>query len=309
MIIKSPYPDVSIPEIPLSQFVFENAKTLGDKPALIEGATGRTITYAQLVDSIRRVAANLTDGGVKQGDVFGILSPNIPEYAIMFHAVATLGGVATTINPLYTDREIEHQLRDSKARFLVTVPSCVGKASEAAKKAGIDELFVFGEADGATSFDSLLVENDRPLPQIDIDVRHDLVALPYSSGTTGLAKGVMLTHHNLVSNLKQMESLDYFFENDKLICVLPLFHIYGLMVVLNMGLYTGSTIITLPRFELETFLQTAQRYEITLVHVVPPVILSLSKNPIVDKYKLPKLKTIFSGAAPLGVELTEVCMK
>ena len=118
----------------------------------------------------------------------------------------------------------------------------------------------------------------------------------------------MLTHHNLVSNLKQMEGLDYFVENDTLICVLPLFHIYGLVVVLNMGLYTGATIVTLPRFELETFLQIAQKYEVSLAHLVPPVVLALSKHPIVDSYKLPKLRTIFSGAAPLGSDLTQACM-
>src|SRR6185295_3021623 len=116
---------------------------------------------------------------------------------------------------------------------------------------------------GATSFDSLLVDNGRA-EQVEVDPLEDLVALPYSSGTTGLPKGVMLTHHNLVSNLKQMEGLEYFSESDTLICVLPLFHIYGLVVVLNMGLYQGATIVTMPRFDLEGFLKAAQDYEVTL---------------------------------------------
>jgi acyl-CoA synthetase (AMP-forming)/AMP-acid ligase II len=308
MIIKSPYADVLIPEVPLTSFVLGRASELGDKPALIEAATGRTITYAQLIESIHNVAANLSKRGFKQGEVFGILSPNLPEFAIIFHAVATLGGTATLLNPLYTDREIAHQLNDSKARFLVTIPLFMEKAQAASNESSIEEIFVFGTAEGATSFDSLLAENKEPLPNVTINPREDLVALPYSSGTTGLPKGVMLTHYNLVSNLMQMDGLDYFYESDTLICVLPLFHIYGLVVVLNMGLYKGATIVTMPRFDLEVFLKAAQDYQISLAHLVPPIVLGLSKNPIVDNYNLPKLKTIFSGAAPLGPDLTQACI-
>lgn len=307
MIIKGPYQDVSIPETALTPFVLRRVAELGAKPALIEGPTGRTLTYQQLADAISIAAWNLAQRGFKKGEVFGILSPNCPEYAIAFHAVATLGGIVTPINPLYTSYEIVHQLKDSGARFLVTVPGCLDKVSEAAKAAGIEELFVFGEAPGANSFDSLLVDNGRA-EQVEIDPRADLIALPYSSGTTGLPKGVMLTHHNLVANICQMEGLCYFYETDTLICVLPLFHIYGLVVVLNMGLYSGATIVLMPRFDLETFLQTLQRYDVTLAHLVPPIVLSLSKNPIIDNYQLPHLKTIFSGAAPLGAELTRACM-
>ena len=306
MIIKGPYPDVSIPKTALTPFVLHRAKELANKPALIDGPSGRAITYAQLADSISIVAHNLSARGFKKGDVLGILSPNCPEYAIAFHAVATLGGIVTPINPLYTKHEIAHQLKDSGARFLVTVPACAEKATEV-HKIGIEELFVFGSAEGATPFDSLLVDNGRA-EQVEIDPLEDLVTLPYSSGTTGLPKGVMLTHHNLVANIRQMEGLCYFYETDILICVLPLFHIYGLVVVLNMGLYSGATIVTMPRFELESFLKAVEQYEVSLAHLVPPVVLSLSKNPVVDNYKLPSLKTIFSGAAPLGEELTRACM-
>jgi acyl-CoA synthetase (AMP-forming)/AMP-acid ligase II len=307
MIIKGPYSDVSIPETALTPFVLHKAKQLGDKAALIEGPTGRTITYAQLPDLISIAAYNLSQRGFKKGEVFGILSPNCPEYGVAFHAVATLGGIVTPINPLYTRSEIAHQLKDSGARFLVTVPACAEKAAEAAEDAGIEELFVFGSAPGATSFDLFLIDNGRA-EQTEINPLEDLVALPYSSGTTGLAKGVMLTHHNLVANICQMEGLCYFYETDTLICVLPLFHIYGLVVVLNMGLYSGATIVMMPRFELESFLKAVQDYDVSLAHLVPPIVLGLSKSPIVDNYKLPKLKTIFSGAAPLGEELTRACM-
>lgn len=308
MIVKSPYPDILIPETSVTSFVLQKAAELRDKPALIEGPTGRTISYTQLVDSIGKAAANLSNRGFKKGEVFGILSPNIPEFAIAFHAVATLGGIVTPINPLYTAGEIAHQLKDARARFLVTVPACIDKAIAAAQEANIEELFVFGSAEGATSFDTLLVDNGHA-EQVAVNPLEDLVVLPYSSGTTGLPKGVMLTHHNLVSNMRQMEGLSYFFESDTLICVLPLFHIYGLVVVLNMGLYTGATIVMMPRFDLEAFLQTAQDYEVSLAHLVPPIVLQLSKNPLVDNYRLPKLRNIFCGAAPLGEDLTRAFMK
>jgi acyl-CoA synthetase (AMP-forming)/AMP-acid ligase II len=307
MIFKGPYPDVDIPETPLTPFVLHRAKELADKAALIDVPTGRSVTYSQLVDSIAIVAYNLAQRGFRKGEVIGILSPNCPEYGIAFHATATLGGVVTPINPLYTSNEIAHQLKDAGARFLVCMSMCLEKAREAAENAGIEEIFVFGNGEGATPFASLLVDNGRA-SQVEVNPREDFVALPYSSGTTGLPKGVMLTHYNLVANIRQMEGLCYFVEDDTLICVLPLFHIYGLVVVLNMGLYTGASIVMLPRFDLETFLKAIQDYEVTLAHIVPPIVLALSKHPVVDNYRMPKLKTIFSGAAPLGEDLTRACM-
>jgi acyl-CoA synthetase (AMP-forming)/AMP-acid ligase II len=308
MIFRGPFPEVTVPETPLTQFVMRRAHELGDKPALIEAPTGRVVTYSELAKSISRVAGNLAKRGFKKGDVVGILSPNVPEYAMAFHGVASLGGVNTTLNPLYTEHEISQQLKDSHARFLVTAPDFIEKARAAATTAQIEELFVFGEAEGATPFAELLI-GDPEVPQVEINPLEDLVALPYSSGTTGLPKGVMLTHHNLVANLRQMEGLCYFTENDTLICVLPLFHIYGLVVILNMGLYTGATIVMMPRFDLEQFLKAISKYGVTLAHLVPPIVLALSKHPIVDEYEVSTLRTIFSGAAPLGESLTRECME
>ena len=312
MIFRGPFPDVTVPEVSLTDFVMRDITQRFSKPALIEGPTGRTITYGELQRSIREVAAGLAARGFKKGDVFGILSPNVPEYGVVFHAVATLGGINTTVNPLYTGPEIAHQLKDAGAKFLVTVPQCVDKATEAAATANIEELFIFepaeGDVNGATPFSQLYLKDGTP-PKVTINPKEDLVALPYSSGTTGLPKGVMLTHHNLVANMCQMVGLRYFTAEDTLVCLLPLFHIYGLVVVLNMGLYSGSTIVTMPRFELEVFLETLQKYDITLAHLVPPIVLALAKHPVVDNYPLPKLKTIFSGAAPLDESLTRACME
>jgi acyl-CoA synthetase (AMP-forming)/AMP-acid ligase II len=308
MIFCGPYPDVTIPEVSLTDFIFRSTEAIRDKPALIDGPSGRQLTYGQFEDSVRRTAATLAKRGFQKSHVFGIFSTNCPEYAIIFHAVAMLGGINTTLNPLYTASEAAAQLNDSGARFLIASSQFIDKAREAAQHSRIEEVFVFGECEGATPFASLL-QSDGAAPPVEIDPREDLVALPYSSGTTGLPKGVMLTHYNLVANLRQMDGLEYFHRDDTLLCVLPLFHIYGLVVVLDMGLHLGATIVTMPRFDLEQFLSLIQQYRVTLSHIVPPIVLKLAKEPIVDRYDLSSLKTIFSGAAPLGADLSRECMQ
>jgi len=308
MIFRGPYPDVDIPEVSLTDFILKTTGEFKDKPALIDGPSGRSLTYGQFEESVRRAAASLARKGLRKGDVFGIFSTNCPEYGVAFHAVAMLGGINTTVNPLYTAEEAAFQLNNSGAKFLVTSPQFVEKAREAAELSEVKELFVFGETEGATPFDSLL-QSDGDVPKVAINPREDLVALPYSSGTTGLPKGVMLTHYNLIANLRQMDGLDYFHHHDTLLCVLPLFHIYGLVVILNMGLHEGATIVTMPRFDLEQFLSLIQKYQVTLSHIVPPIVLQLVRNPIVENYDLSSLKMIFSGAAPLGAELSRECIQ
>lgn len=307
MIFRGPYPDVSIPEVSITDFIFETTSKFKDKPALIDGPTGRSLTYGQFEDAVRQTAASLAQRGFGKGDVFGIFSTNCPEFGVVFHAVAMLGGISTLVNPLYTAEEAAFQLNNSGAIFLVTSPQFVEKARAAAEASKVKELFVFGEADGATPFATLL-DSDGNVPRVEIDPKVDLVALPYSSGTTGLPKGVMLTHYNLVANMRQMDGLEYFGSDDTLLCVLPLFHIYGLVVVLNMGLHMGATIVMMPRFDLEQFLTLIQKYRVTLSHIVPPIVLQLAQNPLIEKYDLSSLKTIFSGAAPLGADLSRACM-
>lgn len=306
MIFRSVHADLPIPEIPLTEFVLQRSRTLGDKPALLEGTSGRRITYQQLPDLIRRAAVGLARRGLRKGDVLAIYSPNLPEYAIAFHAVASLGGINTTVNPLYTADELAFQLGDAGAKYLLTVPQLLDKSLEAAGKSQVQEVFVIGGAQGATSFDELLGDEGE-LPEVKLDPRHDLVALPYSSGTTGLPKGVMLTHYNLVANLLQTEQLKLCTGDDTSLCVLPMFHIYGLSVILNLGLYTGATVVTMPRFELEQFLRIVQDYKVTLLPIVPPIALALAKHPIIDSYDLSSIKIAFSGAAPLSAEVSRAC--
>jgi acyl-CoA synthetase (AMP-forming)/AMP-acid ligase II len=304
--LRSPFPDVVIPDVPLTDFVLAGAGGLGDRPALIDGPSGRTITYAQLAESVRAAAVGLAGRGFGKGDVFAHYAPNLPEYAVAFHAVATVGGVNTTANPLLTADELTRQLRDCGARLLVTVPDQLEKATAAAQAAGVQEVFVYGEGDDATPFASLLQGAGEP-PEVAIEPAEDLVALPYSSGTTGLPKGVMLTHRNLVANMCQFTGLFHTSESDRSIAVLPFFHIYGLVVIMNVVLERGATIVTMPRFELAEFLRVIQDYRITRAAVVPPIVLALAKHPLVDEFDLSSLEFMGSGAAPLSAELEVAC--
>jgi len=308
MVFRSSYPDVEIPDVSLPAFVLERTADLGDKPALIDGPTGRTITYAQLAGGVRRAAAGLAARGLAKGDVVGIFAPNVPEWAVVFHGVITAGGVNTTINSLATEEDVANQLHDSGARFLVTAPPFLDRALPAAQKVGVEEVFVLGEAEGATPFSELLRTDAEP-PDVRIDPAEDLAALPYSSGTTGLPKGVMLTHHNLVANLCQTVVLQHVREDEALIGVLPLFHSYGMTVVMNLSLRQGATVVTMPKFDLEPFLRLLQDHRVTRAYLVPPIILALAKHLAVDGYDLSALEVILSGAAPLDADLAESCAK
>jgi len=306
VVIRSPFPEVDIPDVSLTDFALERAAGLGDKPALIDASSGRSISYTELADSVRAAASGLARRGFAKGDVFAHYAPNSPEYAVAFHAVAQAGGINTTANPMLTAEELTAQLTDSAARLLVTTPELLEKATRAARKAGVEEIFVYGEADGATPFASLLLAGGEP-PDVPIDAAEDLVALPYSSGTSGLPKGVMLTHRNLVANICQMTARTQAGTDDRVIAVLPFFHIYGLVVLMNLSLYRGATVVTMPRFDLAQFLRAVQDYRITRAYVVPPIVLALVKHPLVDEFDLSSLEFVNSGAAPLSAELEAAC--
>ena len=162
MIFKSPHASVTIPEISVTDYVLRRAGELGDKPALIDGPTGRTYTYGQLPGYLNLLAAGFAHHGFRKGDVLAIFSPNLPEYALAFHAAATLGVATTMVPPLFTDEEIIKQLRNSGAKYLLTIPQLMEKASEVAQASGISKIFVIGEAEGAVSFASLLEEWQSP---------------------------------------------------------------------------------------------------------------------------------------------------
>ncbi len=306
MIFSSPYPDIAIPDVPLTDFVLRQAGRLADKPALIDGPSSRTLSYGQLAEAIDRTAAGLSERGFRKGSVLAIYAPNCPAYAVAFHAAASLGGITTTVNPLFTGEELTYQLTEAGADWLLTTPACMDTAREAAARTGVREIFVFGDAPGATPL-AHLSPAAGAAPRVPLDASVDLVALPFSSGTTGLPKGVMLTHANLAANVAQIAACEDVTETDTLIGVLPFFHIYGLTVLMNFALSTGATVVTMPRFELEPFLHILEAHAVSYAYLAPPIVLALAKQPVVDRYDLSRLRVIVSGGAPLGAEVAIAC--
>jgi acyl-CoA synthetase (AMP-forming)/AMP-acid ligase II len=299
MIFRSPYPQLKIPETGFSTFILDRAKKYGDRIALIDAVTGKQITYSEFCESVLSIARGLRRLGFRKGDVFGIYAPNCIEYAFAMHAVFLLGGTLTTVNPLCTSSELASQLKDAGARYLLTTPSHLQRTSEA--MTDLKEIFVTGE-----SFNSLYSDTGT-IPEVSVNPSEDIVALPYSSGTTGFPKGVQLTHRNLVANILQIEQSKIFTAGETVVCVLPLFHIYGLVVILNESLFLGSTIVILPRFELASLLKAIESYRVSIAPLVPPIVLQFAKESIVANYDLSCLKTIFSAAAPLALNLIREC--
>ena len=306
MIARSPFPDVDIPIQSFPEYVFEMADKWQDKPALIDGASGNTLTYADMVQAIGDLAVGLREKGFERGDVMAIYSPNSPEYAVLFYAVISLGGVVTTINPLYTVQELAHQLKDVEARYLFAHPVFIEKADEAAGIAGLKQVFVFEDVAGRVGYRDLLGQSDG-IKTVTVRPKEDVVVIPYSSGTTGLPKGVMLTHYNMVANIAQTLGAESLESDEVLIGILPFYHIYGMTVIMSMALRAGATIVTMPRFEVEHFLELMQDYKVTTAFIVPPIVLALAKDPRVDKYDLSSLENITSGAAPLPEAVATAC--
>jgi acyl-CoA synthetase (AMP-forming)/AMP-acid ligase II len=300
---RSPHGEITVPDHSLTEFVLDRGRGQTRQAALVDGVTGRAVTYGELRDQVRRTAAGLSAIGVRKGDVVGLCIPNSPEFAIALHAAARLGATVTPANPANTTHELAHQLRDAGAKLLIAGASLIDKAREAiAECRQAIELVVTHDAPGLRSLASIARDVDPPT--VTIDPTTDVVALPYSSGTTGLPKGVMLTHRNLVANLLQLEAV----ERNGLhafVAVLPFFHIYGLVVILSFGLRSGTTIVTLPRFEPESFLKTLQDWRVEIAHIVPPMAIALARHPSVKSYDLRHLEAMFSGAAPLGPSVTD----
>ncbi|MCC6241958.1 MAG: AMP-binding protein [Gemmatimonadaceae bacterium] len=304
MHIPSPYADIEIPQSALVPYVLRRAGVLSGKTAIRCGVTGVSLTYGELARAIRQVASGLAARGIRKGDVVGLVSPNTPDFAVVFFAIASIGAICSTVNPMATAEEIGVQFADSEAVMLFTIPEMYDKCAAAARLAStVREVVVFGTHNEATPYAALFAYGETP-PEVEIDPGHDVCALPYSSGTSGIPKGVMLTHRNLVANMAQIVGPEQMVtEADTLIGVLPFFHIYGMVVVMGLALSQGATIVTVPRFDLVGFLQTLQDHRVTYANVVPPILLALAKHPAVAQYDLSALRVLFSGAAPLGADL------
>ncbi|MFI5876290.1 4-coumarate--CoA ligase family protein [Streptomyces sp. NPDC051445] len=304
---RSEFPDVPPVELPIHEAVLGRAAEFGELPALVDGTDGTTLTYDQVDRFHRRVAAALAEAGVRKGDVLALHSPNTVAFPLAFYAATRAGATVTTVHPLATAEEFAKQLGDCAARWIVTVSPLLQTARRAAELAGgVKEIFVCDTATGHRSLIDMLA-SAAPEPQVDIDPVEDVAALPYSSGTTGVPKGVMLTHRQIATNLAQLRSVMSAGPGDRILAVLPFFHIYGLTALMNAPLRQGATVVVLPRFDLETFLAAIQNHRITGLYVAPPIVLALAKHPAVARYDLSSLRYVVSAAAPLDAGLATAC--
>ncbi|MFG2452471.1 4-coumarate--CoA ligase family protein [Streptomyces sp. NPDC048512] len=304
---RSEYADVPAVEEPIHEAVLGRAGEWGEVPALVDGVDGTTLTYGQLDLFHRRLAAALVEAGLRKGDVLALHSPNTIAFPTVFYGATRAGASVTTVHPLATPEEFAKQLRDCSARWVVTVSPLLEVARRAAELAGgVREIFVCDRAPGVRSLAELL-GGSAPEPEVVIDAAVDVAALPYSSGTTGVPKGVMLTHRSIGTNLAQLSPLIPMEAGERVLAVLPFFHIYGLTALMNAPLRQGATVVVLPRFELDQFLRAIQEHRITALYVAPPIVLALAKHPAVAEYDLSSLRYIICSAAPLDAGLAAAC--
>ena len=306
-IFNSPLDDIALRDVSITERVFEGLRDRPDEVVLTDGPTGRTMTAAQFIDQVESLAGGLVERGLGEGHVVALMAPNMPEYCVVFHAVAFAGGTITTINPTYTASEVRHQLQDSRADFLITVPMFNDTARDAISDTAVTDIAVIGGGTDTLTLDDLMGESIEA--QVLVDLDSHTVVLPYSSGTTGLPKGVMLSHRNLVVNVDQIIAGAGFHRGEVAAAFLPFFHIYGMTVLMNVHLAGGGALVTLPRFDLELFLRVAQDYKSKRMWIVPPVALALAKHPMVAQFDLSPLEQIFSGAAPMGADLSNAVGK
>ncbi|KEY70027.1 hypothetical protein S7711_04042 [Stachybotrys chartarum IBT 7711] len=316
MPVNSLFPDIDIPVIDHWSLHMDQPKSYPDEQTLfVEGETGRSYTFAQIKDLSITFGKGLKHQlGWKKGDVLAFYTANNIDTPVVTLGLHWAGGIGSPANPMYTVEELARQLKDSGAKALITQKSFLVSATKAAQEAGVplENILLLGDKDesgkfkhwtGITAKGAWIQPRKTP-----IDPKKDLAFLVYSSGTTGMPKGVMLTHYNVVSNSVQGRRFDprsLAWDHDSQLGLLPFFHIYGLSVVIGTTLFTGAKCIVMAKFDLEQACQLIQDHEITFLYVPPPIVLALGKHPLIDKYDLSSLRWINSGAAPLGKNLVE----
>ena len=319
-VVKSPAPAIELPKHDLFTTIWEKFSNIGNRIAIVDGITGTQCSYSELEENICKFSSGLGRLGIGKGSVVCIVSPNNPEYPVAFLGILRCGAIVSTCNPAFTARELGFQFKNSDAKIVITVPECLPVVQKAIDICQVKKIIVIDTNDpqntfsssSVVSYQSLLREPVAITDAVQRDI-HDIAVLPYSSGTTGFPKGVMLSNSNVSCNILQMIHPEFFdyrsSDSTCLMGVLPFFHIYGMVVVLLSSLYSGSKLVCLPKFEPESFLNAINRYRINVAHLVPPLVLFLSKHPLVDRYDLSSLHDVVTGAAPLGGEVVRAAVK
>ena len=286
--------------------IFEACRRYPQKTALVDSSCNRRFTYAEYGETVQALARGLVAAGLKPGDILAIYLANSWEFCAAYHAATLAGAIPTLLNPTYREREVRYQLENSGAAMLISD----GSSLEGINLQGLPNLrrvyTTRQPAAGAESFSNLLGPSTVAIPKPEQPSHQTLAALPYSSGTTGLPKGVMLSHYNLVANVYQLIGPNgtQINTDSVVLCFLPLYHIYGLNVALNPVLTLGATLVLMPRFNAQQVLSLMTQEQITTMPTVPPALNALCQAAEAGQFpKEHSLRWVKSGAAPLAPEL------
>ena len=275
---------------------------------------GRAISFSQLGQAVEGLAGALSQNGLQKGDRIALMLPNCPQYVISFFATVRLGATVTQLNPMYVEREIEYILRDSGAKKVVVYADMYPRVKAVQRETDVDEVIVVdlqGTAelqDGDRLFDDYLRSATGAASEVEIDPEEDLAALQYTGGTTGVSKGAMLTHRNLLANVSQsldmfIDDEDAFADNEKIVGVLPYFHIFGLTCVMLFGIKQGLQQLLVPRFEAQEMADLVKAEEPVMFAAVPTMYMGLNTLDDLESYGFDKIRTYNSGGSALPVEL------
>jgi len=316
---------LSYPEVPLNHVLRETAKKYPDKAALLY--LNAEISYQELDSFSDSFASALTNLGVKKGDRVAVFLPNIPQFVIAYYGVLKAGAALTAVSPLYREREVEYQLADSEAETIVTLDSALPIVEAVWQRTKLRNVIVTsldeyasktavtspssGQKPNVHSFQQLLKENaETSPPTVSINPAEDLAALQYTGGTTGTAKGAMLTHANLVSNAFAFAAwIKGAVAKEIFLAALPLFHIYGMTTSLNVPVALAARMVLMPRFEPAKALETIQRQRVTVFCGVPTMYAMLLSNPELGMYDLTSIRVCISGASPLPPQVQKGFMQ
>ncbi len=283
------------------------ALRFGEDVAIVDGSSSppRRLSFSEYADSVERLARGLVSAGIQPGDVVAAFLPNSWEFCVFYHAATMAGAIPTLVNPSYRERELRYQLEVSGSKLLVTDGPLIAGVNLDGLPSLKRVYTTRSHGAGSESFSDLLSSTSAALPERS-DNKATLAALPFSSGTTGLPKGVMLTHYNLVANVFQLlgETALPLEHEDTTLCFLPLYHIYGLNVALNPSFVHGVKLVLMPRFEVAQAISMIRSEHVRFIPCVPPVLNAFLRA--AESGEFPRdhgIRWVKSGAAPLPAEL------